>query len=68
MEYTTKKLLANNAYFKTIAKTTKMYLWNDLGLVFTINEDNKFVCDTKEKKDAIRSCTTKLFYDNNTIT
>ena len=68
MDITNKQRLANNDYFKTILKTTKMYMWKDLGLVFTINDDDKFVCDTEEKKEAIRSCTTKCFYDNNTIT
>ena len=67
MVLTTKKLLANNAYFKTIVNTTKIYIWQSEALVFTIT-DKKFVCDTMEKKRAMKKCTTKSFYHNNTIT
>ena len=67
MVLTTKQLLANNTYFKQVVKTTKIYIWRDKTLVFNIT-DEKFVCDTLEKKQAIQNNTTKWFYDNNTIT
>ena len=63
----TKQKLANNVYFSSIIdKKVKFYMWKNKGLVYEIR-DSKYVCDTTEKKNALRDITTTNFYNNNTI-
>tara|TARA_R110000823_G_scaffold310939_1_gene436119 strand:- start:1773 stop:1979 length:207 start_codon:yes stop_codon:yes gene_type:complete len=62
----TKQKLANNDYFSSILDKTKMFVWKDKGLVYEIR-DGKYVCDSAEKKTALRDNTTTKFYNNNTI-
>jgi len=41
-------------------------MWKDKGLVYEIR-DSKYVCDSAEKKTALKYNTTTKFYNNNTI-
>jgi len=62
----TNQRLANNVYFKSVLnQKVKIYVWKDAGLVYEIKDD-KFVCDTPEKKSKLRNITTTKFYNNNT--
>ena len=63
----TKQKLANNVYFSSILdQKVKFYMWKDKGLVYEIR-NSKYVCDSAEKKTALKDNTTTKFYNNNTI-
>ena len=57
---------ANATHFESMAKLTQMYIWSDKQLFYKI-KDNKFVCDTQEKIDALSSITTKKWFKENSI-
>ena len=65
----TDMLQASELHFSSMSALSRNYLWIDVRLMYSIDADNKFVCDTLEKSATLLNAVgLEWFASNTTIT